>query len=136
VNHPIALEGGYDGNTANTIPYYWTKYVDPDTNHVENAVYGRNLGLVRMAFPGISSITVNKAGATYAEARSYEFRYELPVYLTTAAAIESYIKQELGRNDFASVAAPSYIYIASPFGAGSGWLLPLVTSWAANPCLR
>lgn len=118
VSHPISLKGGYDGNTANTIPYYWTKYVDPDTNHVENAVYGRNLGLVRMAFPGISSITVNKAGATYAEARSYEFRYELPVYLTTAASIESYIKQELGRNDFASVAAPSYIYVSSPFGAG------------------
>lgn len=118
VSHPIALQGGYDGNTANTIPYYWTKYVDPDTNHVENAVYGRNLGLLRMAFPGISSITVNKAGATYAEAKSYEFRYELPVYLTTAASIEAYIKQELGRNDFASVAAPSYIYISSPFGAG------------------
>jgi len=118
ISYPMALKGGYDGNTANTIPYYWTKYVDPDTNHVENAVYGRNLGLVRLAFPGISSITVNKAGASYAEAKSYEFRYELPVYLTTAASIESYIKQELGRNDFASVAAPSYIYISSPFGPG------------------
>jgi len=118
VSYPINLKGGYDGNTANTIPYYWTKYVDVDDNHVENATYGRNLGLVRLAFPGISSITVNKAGAAYAEARSYEFRYELPVYLTTAASIESYIKQELGRNDFTSVVAPSYIYIASPFGAG------------------
>lgn len=118
VSYPIPLKGGYDGNTANTIPYYWTKYVDVDANHIENAVYGRNLGLVRLAFPGISSITVNKAGAAYAEARSYEFRYELPVYLTTAASVESYIKQELGRNDFASVAAPSYIYISSPFGAG------------------
>ena len=118
VSNPIALKGGYDGNTANTIPYYWTKYVDPDTNHIENALYGRNLGLVRLAFPGISSTTVNKAGATYAEARSYEFRCELPVYLTTAAAIESYIKQDLGRNDFISLAAPSYIYISSPFGSG------------------
>ena len=118
VAYPISLKGGYDGNTANTIPYYWTKYVDPDTNHVENAVYGRNLGLVRLAFPGISSITVNKAGAAYAEARSYEFRYELPVYLKTASSVESYIKQDLGRNDFVSVAAPSYIYISSPFGAG------------------
>ncbi|NJK76381.1 MAG: hypothetical protein HC942_23280 [Microcoleus sp. SU_5_6] len=76
------------------------------------------MGLMRLAFPGVSSITVNKAGAAYAEAKSYEFRYEVPVYLTTASAIEAYIKQELGRNDFASVAAPSYIYIASPFGAG------------------
>jgi hypothetical protein len=118
ISYQVALKGGYDGNTANTIPYYWTKYVDPDSNHIENAVYGRNLGLLRIAFPGISSTTVNKGGAAYAESRSYEFRYELPVYLTTAAAIESYIKQELGRNDFASVAAPSYIYIASPFGPG------------------
>ncbi|NJR25776.1 MAG: hypothetical protein HC786_28485 [Richelia sp. CSU_2_1] len=117
LSYPETLRGGYQ-NTANTIPYYWTKYVDPDFNHVENAVYGRNMGLMRLAFPGVSSITVNKAGAAYAEAKSYEFRYEVPVYLTTASAIEAYIKQELGRNDFASVAAPSYIYIASPFGAG------------------
>lgn len=118
VSYPKQLEGGYDGDTGATIPYYWTKYLDVDKKHIENAVFGRNLGLVRCIAPGNYSTSVNKAGCEYAEAASYEFRCELPHYLTTASSAESYLKQELGRSDFGSVAIPSYIYIQSPFGSG------------------
>jgi hypothetical protein len=118
VSYPEYLQGGYDGDIANTIPYYWTQYLDTDTNHLENAVYGLNLGLVRIAAPGKTDISINKEGAAYAEARSFEFRQELPVWLQSAASAEAYMNQQLGRSDFVSVAFPSYGYIANPSGAG------------------
>lgn len=115
---PTPLAGGYDGDTSRMIPYYFAKYADPDLNILENATFGRNLGLIRMACPGISDITVQKAFANYASQRAYEFRAELPSYLLTAASAESFVNQELGRNDFISCAFPSYGFVSSPLGSG------------------
>ncbi|HEY9750114.1 MAG TPA: hypothetical protein V6C63_15620 [Allocoleopsis sp.] len=122
--YPQQLTRGYDGDTAHLIPYHLTKFADIDRNHLENATFGRNQGLIRMACPGISDIAVQKAFAAYAAAKAYEFRAEVPSQYNTAAAAESFLNQDLGRNNFISVAFPSYGFISNPLGAGDR-LIPL-----------
>ena len=112
------LTRGYDGNTGSVIPFYFTKYLDLDRNHLENATFGQNLGLIRIACPGISDVTVQKAGLAYAAGKAYEFRGEIPSTYNTAAAAEAFLNQDLGRNDFLVTAFPSYGFISSPFGYG------------------
>jgi len=109
---------GYDGNTSTVIPFYFTQYFDLDRNHLENATFRQNLGLIRMATPGISDVVVQRAGCAYAAGKAFEYRGEIPSNYTTAAAAEAFLNQDLGRNDFLVVAFPSYGFISSPFGAG------------------
>lgn len=116
--YPQQLTRGYDGNTAHLIPYYLTKFADIDRNHLENATFGRNQGLIRMACPGISDIAVQKAFAAYAAAKAYEFRAEIPSQYNSAAAAEAFLNQDLGRNNFITAAFPSYGFISNPLGAG------------------
>lgn len=117
------LRAGYDGDLANTIPYHWIQFLEPDGNEVggnfvERAVWGQNLGLVRIACPGISDISVQKAGAEYAAVRAFEYRVEVPLLYNSPAMAENFINEELGRSDFVSAAFPSYCYVSNPFGAG------------------
>lgn len=116
--YPQNLTKGYDGNTSRLIPYYFTRYFDVDRNHLENATFGQNLGLIRMATPGISDVVVQKAALMYASAKAYEYRGEIPPNYNTASSAEAFVNQDLGRNDFLVVAFPSYGYVSSPFGAG------------------
>lgn len=116
--YPQNLTRGYDGSTHSLIPFYFTKYFDLDRNHLENATFGQNLGLIRIATPGISDVVVQKAGAAYAAGKAYEYRGEIPPNYNTAASAEAFLNQDLGRNDFLVVAFPSYAFISSPFGAG------------------
>lgn len=118
VGFPEPLKGGYDGDTANLLPWYFSKYLDADLNHIENAVYGKNQGLVRIATPGVSMVSIQKSGKEYATTRSFEFRCEIPITYDSAASAEAFVDQQLGRSDFMTVAAPSYGYVASPFGPG------------------
>lgn len=124
VQYPTSLEKGYDGDPAAVIPYHFTKFADVDRNHLENAAFGRNLGLIRMACPGISDVAIQKAFANYASAKAYEFRCEIPRQYNTASAAESFVINQLGRDDFISVAFPSYAYQSNPFGSGKR-LIPL-----------
>jgi hypothetical protein len=122
VEYPQQMVGGYDGDTSVILPYYFTKFADIDRNHLENATLGRNVGLIRIATPGENSLTVQKAFAQYAQAKAYEYRAEIPNYVTTTAAAESFINNDLGRNDFISVAYPSFGWIASPLGTGERFI--------------
>lgn len=122
VVHPQPLEKGYDGNTGTIIPYYFTKFADADYNHIEKACLNKNLGRVAIAVPGISDVTIQKAFAFYASTKAYEFRAEIPSYITQAAVAETYVSRQLGRNDFISVAFPSYGTIANPLGAGDRFI--------------
>lgn len=122
VTHPQNLIKGYDGDTATMMPYYFTRYADPDRNFLENAVFGRNMGLIRMSTPGISDIAVQKAFSAYAEARAYEFRGEIPSSYNASATAESFINEIIGRNDFVTYAFPSYGFISNPFGAGDRYV--------------
>jgi hypothetical protein len=119
VSYPEYLTKGYDGNPAQLVPWYFTKFFDQDFNHLESATLGRNQGLIKILCPGISDVTVQRSAALYAESKAYEFRGEIPSFLQTAASAESFLNQELIRNDFMICAFPSYGYIASQFGAGS-----------------
>lgn len=124
VAYPTSLTSGYDGNMSHLLPFYWSKFFDLDVNHLENAAYGRNYGLIRFAAPGVTDISIINAAKTYAENTSYEYRAELPLSFQTAPAAESYINQELGRSDFITLAFPSYGYISNPLGSGQR-LVPL-----------
>jgi hypothetical protein len=124
VQYPTYLAKGYDGDVGSVIPYFYTKFADIDRNHLENATFGKELGLVRMACPGISDVTIQKAFASYASATAYEFRCEIPRQYTTAAAAEAFVSNQLGRDDFISVAFPSYGFVSSSLGAGKR-IIPL-----------
>lgn len=115
---PQYLEGGYDGDTGTLMPHYFTQYLDIDYNFIEKYTLNRNLGLVKIAVPGISDETVQKTGIYYAQEQAYEFRAEIPSYITSASVAESFVINRLGRNDFQAVAFPSYATISSPLGAG------------------
>lgn len=118
VSYPQHLTRGYDGDTASVMPFYFTRYADPDRNFLENAVFGKNMGLVRISVPGISDISVQKAFANYAEAKAYEFRGEIPSSYNDAMSAEFFINEMVGRSDFVTYAFPSYGFISNPFGAG------------------
>lgn len=118
VVYPTDLERGYDGDIANILPFYYTQYADVDRNHLENATFGLNQGLIRIATPGISDIGIQRAFAAYASAKAYEYRVELPSTLTSVPAAESYIVNSIGRDDFITAAFPSYGFISNPLAAG------------------
>jgi hypothetical protein len=116
MSFPQSLVGGHDGNQSGATSYTWSKYADPDANIIENAVWGKDLGLIRIACPGISDISIQKAYAAYAQLKAFEFRAEIPSNYLSAATAEVFLNQLLGRSDFQSLAFPSYGYVASRNG--------------------
>jgi hypothetical protein len=118
VEYPQYLHSGYDGDTGNLNAYNFTRYLDSGTNYLETAVYGRNVGLVRICCPGISDISVQRAGVEYASQKAFEYRVEIPSYIKEAAVAEAFIKLDIQVNDFMSVAFPSYAYMSNPKGVG------------------
>ena len=118
VSYPQYLSQGYDGNLAGIIPYDYTRYFDSDSSLLENAAWGKNLGLIKIAIPGVSDTYIQKAAANYAAFVSYEFRAEIPSNYTNAAIAEQFVNNELGRNDFQTVDFPSYVFIQSPLSNG------------------
>lgn len=124
VTYPQYLERGYDGDTGTLAPHYFTQYLDIDYNFIEKYTLNRNLGLVKIAVPGISDETIQKTGIYYAQQQAYQYRAEIPSYITSSSVAEAYVLNRLGRSDFEAVAFPSYGTIASPF-SGSDRLIPL-----------
>jgi len=118
VVYPIGLTRGYDGDLANVLPFHYTQYADVDRNHLENATFGLNQGLIRIATPGVSDIGIQKAFAAYASAKAYEYRVELPSLLTSVPAAEAYIVNSIGRDDFITAAFPSYGFCSNPLASG------------------
>lgn len=125
-----ALEfiGGRDGN-ADIVDADYEKVWDVATSPF-NELRGKNMGLVKMATPGVTSTAVQKAGITYAQARNYQYRVEIPSNITTDMDAISYINDTIGRNDRAVAAFPSYGYVPHPdpasARAGKLKLVPLV----------
>jgi hypothetical protein len=118
VSYPEYLKFGYDGDTARLTSYNFTKYFDLDRNYLVTAVFGRNVGLVRMAVPGVSDISTQKAGIEYAYQNAFEYRAEIPSNINNSAVAEVFIEQDLERNNYMSVAFPSYGYVSNPRGTG------------------
>lgn len=113
------LTGGYDGDLSSIVPYHYTKFFDADSNLLESSVFGQNLGLIRMACPGVTDLTVQGQLANYASQKAFEARLTIPSYINTAAEAEAYVQQALGTSDYISIAFPSYAEIASPYGLGT-----------------
>lgn len=115
------LGGGYDGIEDITDTTYTTAY-DTGTSLLKQML-GQNKGLVKLATPGVTSTSVQKAGVAFGEAHNWQYRYEIPANITDESSAEEYINDTLGRNDFAKVHFPSYAYVNDPLSAG----LKLVT---------
>ncbi|TET51092.1 MAG: hypothetical protein E3J64_07440, partial [Anaerolineales bacterium] len=122
---PMELENGADG------------YIPDDADYLDQAwnlggspfdrILGRNLGLVKMATPGINSPAVQKAGIAYADAKNHQYRLEFPSGTVTEEAADTYVNDTIGRNDFAVSTLPSYSYVTDPEGQAQG-KLKLVSS--------
>jgi len=110
------LGGGYDG-VADIQDNDYINALDPTTCAI-NVLFGKKMGLVKIAMPGVTSTAVQKAGIEYAESRNYQFRIEIPSNITTDDGAESYVNDTIGRNDFAVVSFPSYMYVTHPTISG------------------
>lgn len=118
VQYPESLEKGYDGDLGSLIPWHYTQHFDVDRNTLENATWGRNLGLIRVAIPGVSDTVVQKAAVTYCEAKAYEFRGEIPSMYKNAASVEAFLKDQFGLSNMATLIFPTYVWISNPLGLG------------------
>jgi len=117
------FKGGYDGDTGNLKPYYLTKFLNPDNNVIERALWGTGAGMWRMCCPGIHLAEVQRMGILYASRTASEFRVEIPPAYTPSMA-ESFINEDIGRSEFMSVAFPGYGWISDPLRGGQR-LIPL-----------
>jgi phage tail sheath protein FI len=77
-------------------------------------VVGKNFGLLKLANPGVTSTSVQKAGKAYASAKNYQYREEVPANITTEQAVEEYVNDTLGRSNYAVVSWPSYGSVSDP----------------------
>lgn len=121
---PQSLTGGYDGKESLAD----TDYTDALNTNLSkfNNLYGKGLGLVKVACPGVTSTAVQKAGVTYVENRGYEWRYELPSSVVTETAAEEYINDTFGRSDFAACIFPGWAYVDDPDSANNLVVRPTV----------
>lgn len=110
------LGGGYDGTVGVNDARYIVAY---DTGlSALRSLRGKNLGLVKLATPGVTSSAVQKAGVAFAESQNWQYRYEIPENIVDESAAEQYINETIGRNDFAVVTFPTYAYVTNPQGGG------------------
>jgi len=118
VSHAQRLKRGYDGDVGAISPANFARFSNESLDLLGKAVYRRNMGLVRMATPGENGVAVQKAMLNYASLRAFEYRGEIPSHISTPAAAEAFVQQQVGRSDFLTIAFPSYGSVANPMGAG------------------
>lgn len=116
VEAPRELRGGYNGATPTDANYIAAYNV---ANSVINRLRGRNVGLVKIATPGVTSTLVQQAGKAYAEFRNYQYRCEIPSNYTEETAVVDYINNTLGRSDYAKLAFPSFANVVNKTGRGT-----------------
>lgn len=108
------LSGGYDG-IADVSDLDFEQAYDPGTSPL-NSLRGKNLGLVKLGTPGITSSAVQKAGVAFAESQNWQYRYEIPANIVTESAAEEFVNATIGRNDFAKVSFPSFLKVSKDGG--------------------
>ena len=116
VEYARELGGGYDGTVAVTDAIYLAAY-DTGTSPLRS-LRGKNLGLIKLATPGITATAVQKQGAAFAFSQNWQYRYEIPANIVSESAAEEYINETLGRNNAAVVTFPSYAKVTNPTGEG------------------
>lgn len=120
VEAPQQCGGGHHGH-GNVIANDYIAALDPNTSLI-NRLRGQNKGLVKLGCPGVNDASVQKAGAAYAEARNYQYRYEYASGLTTEESAVAELQNNIGRNDMAVSAWPSYAYVNDPESRVAGAL--------------
>jgi hypothetical protein len=115
VQAPTFLRDGYNGDTPATADY--TQHFNTSTS-VINRLVGRNLGLVKLATPGVVTTAVQKAGLAYAAFANYQYRVEFASGLDDDSSAIAHINDTIGRNDFGVCSYPSYGYVPNPLGSG------------------
>lgn len=108
------LRGGYDGIAEIADSNYEDTY-DTETSPLRS-LRGKNLGLVKLATPGITASAVQKAGVAFSESQNWQYRYEIPANITDEVDAEEFVNATIGRNDFAKVHWPSYVKVSKEGG--------------------
>lgn len=121
IQAPLELEGGKDGIADLTDADYNQQAWNLGGSPLDR-ILGRNLGLVKMATPGINTTAVQKAGIAYADATNHQYRCEAASSVVTEEAMQTLVNDTIGRNDFSVWALPSYGYVSDPEGQGQGRL--------------
>jgi hypothetical protein len=121
VQAALELEGGKDGIADLTDADYNQQAWNLGGSPLDR-ILGKNLGLVKMATPGINTTAVQKAGIAYADATNHQYRCEAASSVVTVEAMQTLINTTIGRNDFSVWAFPSYGYVTDPEGQGQGRL--------------
>lgn len=116
VEAPKELFGGYDGDTPTDSDYLNAYNV---ASSVINRLRGRNVGLAKLATPGVTATAVQKAGLNYAKSRGYQYRIEIPANYTEETAVIDYVNNTIGRSDFGKVNFPSYGNMNNRSGNGT-----------------
>lgn len=116
VEYVQELGGGYDG-LAEVSDLDFSNAYDTDNSPLKG-LRGRNLGLVKLATPGVTAASVQSAGASFAESQNWQYRYEIPSNITAEDAAEQFINETVGKNDFAVVQFPSFAKVQNPSGSG------------------
>lgn len=116
---PTALIGGIDGNADISNNDYNQQAWDTSLSPF-NRIFGRNMGLIKYATPGITTLSVARAGVAYAEENNHQYRYEIPDSTVTESGAIEHVNDDLGRNNYAVCLFPSFSYVADPLGNGEG----------------
>jgi len=119
VEAALEMEGGRDGN-ADVVDASYANQAWDISNSPFNRIVGRNLGLVKLATPGINTTVVQKAGVAYADAKNHQYRYEADSAVLTEEAAMTLVNDTLGRSDFVVMSFPSYGYVVDPDDTGDG----------------
>lgn len=112
----LPLDGGRDGHNVVDNDYVQAYDVDSSLFLQTN---GRQLGLVKYGCPGVTSTTVQSAGAAFVSSGvvgAQQWRYEVPSNITDEASADEHVNRTLGRSAWGDykVSWPSFVYINDP----------------------
>lgn len=119
---------GYDGVALVADSHFLDAY--DVANSVFNDTVDKGFGLIKFSTPGvtalsgINSVTVEKAGMSYATAKNHQYRYEIPSSTTDEFSARDRVHTTLGRNQRAKVSFPSWAYVSDPVRRGREKLIP------------
>ena len=111
------LRDGYDGDTPSDANISDAAFIT--TTSPINNLRGRNVGLVKLATPGVTSTSVQQAGLNYAAFRNYQYRVEIPASIVTEESAVNYINNTIGRNDYGVTIFPSFANVRNKQGNGT-----------------
>lgn len=111
------LVNGHDPSISAYVDADYEAKLDKDTSPILS-LREKNLGLLRIAVPGITSTSVQRAGQDFSESQSYSFLVQIPNATVTEAAADTYVNDTIGRSDMSFTFLPSFGKVRNPLGSG------------------